>query len=135
MGYAPSSQAYPPEYGQQMASGYGPGEPIYQKIMSALVVDSEVTPTYTAAGTYGPATEYYPQTLHSQRYDPSSMYMEGNATPNSYPSDGCKGSMSRNIIGSVVGSAAFLTEPEPNQREGIWFVLQDLSVRLEGDYW
>lgn len=36
------------------------------------------------------------------------------------------------MIGSVAASAFCLNDTE--DREGIWFVLQDLSVRLEGSY-
>ena len=36
----------------------------------------------------------------------------------------------RNLIGSLVASAFKLTDTE--QKEGVWFILQDLSVRTEG---
>lgn len=38
----------------------------------------------------------------------------------------------RNLIGSLSASAFRLTDPD--DRIGIWFVLQDLSVRTEGDF-
>ena len=36
----------------------------------------------------------------------------------------------RNLIGSLVASAFKLTDTD--QKEGVWFILQDLSVRTEG---
>ena len=38
----------------------------------------------------------------------------------------------RNLIGSLSASAFKLTDP--NGKVGIWFVLQDLSVRTEGNF-
>lgn len=40
------------------------------------------------------------------------------------------GMYTRNLIGSLVTSAARLIDD--NEKDGIWFVLQDLSVRTEG---
>jgi len=42
------------------------------------------------------------------------------------------GMFTRNLIGSLAASAFRLTDP--NDRIGIWFVLQDLSVRTEGHF-
>jgi len=42
------------------------------------------------------------------------------------------GMFTRNLIGSLSASAFRLTDPD--DRIGIWFVLQDLSVRTEGDF-
>lgn len=42
------------------------------------------------------------------------------------------GMFTRNLIGSLACSAFRLTDP--NDRIGIWFVLQDLSVRTEGNF-
>ena len=42
------------------------------------------------------------------------------------------GMFTRNLIGSLAASAFRLTDP--NDRIGIWFVLQDLSVRTEGTF-
>jgi hypothetical protein len=43
---------------------------------------------------------------------------------------GQQGMFTRNLIGSLTASANRLTDP--NDKLGIWFVLQDLSVRSEG---
>lgn len=42
------------------------------------------------------------------------------------------GMFTRNLIGSLAASAFRLTDP--NDKLGIWFVLQDLSVRTEGNF-
>lgn len=42
------------------------------------------------------------------------------------------GSRVRNLIGSLAASAFRLTDPE--DRVGIWFILQDMSVRTEGTF-
>lgn len=46
----------------------------------------------------------------------------GTASPN--------GMYTRNLIGSLAASASRLTDP--TDKIGIWFILQDLSVRTEG---
>jgi hypothetical protein len=43
-----------------------------------------------------------------------------------------QGMYTRNLIGSLAASAFRLTDPD--DRIGIWFVLQDLSVRTEGNF-
>lgn len=105
---------------------------------------SQAPSSYPTNGTYGPPQQYYPQqgyrpdqgivTLPSQRYDSvSSMgsYVD-NGPSVSYVHDQYKGALNRNLIGSVAASAFCLTDTADH--EGIWFVLQDLSVRLEGTY-
>lgn len=43
-----------------------------------------------------------------------------------------QGMFTRNLIGSLAASAFRLADTE--ERIGIWFVLQDLSVRTEGPF-
>lgn len=43
-----------------------------------------------------------------------------------------QGMFTRNLIGSLAASAFRLTDN--NDKIGIWFVLQDLSVRTEGNF-
>ncbi len=43
-----------------------------------------------------------------------------------------QGMFTRNLIGSLAASAFRLTDP--NDKIGIWFILQDLSVRTEGNF-
>lgn len=42
------------------------------------------------------------------------------------------GMFTRNLIGSLSASAFKLTDPQ--NKLGIWFILQDLSVRTEGSF-
>lgn len=42
------------------------------------------------------------------------------------------GMFTRNLIGSLAASAFRLSDPD--DKIGIWFVLQDLSVRTEGNF-
>lgn len=48
------------------------------------------------------------------------------------PIPNATGMYTRNLIGSLSASAFRLTDP--NDKNGIWFVLQDLSVRTEGTF-
>jgi hypothetical protein len=48
------------------------------------------------------------------------------------PGQGQAGMFTRNLIGSLCASAARLADP--SDRIGIWFVLQDLSIRTEGSF-
>lgn len=48
------------------------------------------------------------------------------------PIPAATGMFTRNLIGSLSASAFRLTDP--NDKSGIWFVLQDLSVRTEGNF-
>jgi len=43
-----------------------------------------------------------------------------------------QGMFTRNLIGSLAASAFRLTDPQ--DKIGIWFILQDLSVRTEGNF-
>ena len=94
---------------------------------------------------YAPPSPYYPgaeyptniPTLPSQGpvnpYGrmPSTMdpnYRMGVMVAGSQPS----GMFTRNLIGSTTVSAFRLTDPD--DKIGIWFILQDLSVRTEGHF-
>jgi hypothetical protein len=48
------------------------------------------------------------------------------------PANPPQGMFTRNLIGSLSASAFRLSDP--NEKIGIWFVLQDLSVRTEGSF-
>ena len=70
-------------------------------------------------GGYGPPQVFSPHDLPiAQR-----IAMQG-----SQPS----GMFTRNLIGSLAASAFRLTDPL--EKIGIWFILQDLSVRTEGNF-
>jgi hypothetical protein len=94
--------------------------------------------SYPPNGTYGPPQQFFPQHqapgLIAPRYDSNGSamgYVEAGG-PSVYIHDQYKGALNRNLIGSVSASAFGLTDT--TDREGVWFVLQDLSVRLEGTY-
>ena len=89
---------------------------------------------------YAPANQYYPNQgmpvgqLPSNaaamgQYPPTSPgYGDMTRVSNSQP----QGMFTRNLIGSLAASAFRLTDN--NDKIGIWFVLQDLSVRTEGNF-
>jgi hypothetical protein len=111
-----------------------------------------VATNYPQGGTsYGPAQQYYPHqnyrseggitSLPSQSMAPYSR----NGMPPGYgpdetamsraigqPVDQRGGMFTRNLIGSLAASAFKLSDT--NDRLGIWFILQDLSVRTEGAF-
>lgn len=92
------------------------------------------SPSYPPNGTYGPPQQYFPahQSMPAPRYDSVvGGYVDGPSTPASHVNEH-KTPWSRNLIGSVAASAFCLNDTK--KQEGIWFVLQDLSVRLEGKY-
>lgn len=70
---------------------------------------------------------YYPGMQHSpgpagQQAPPQSQQAPPQQTPS--------GMFTRNLIGSLSASAFKLTDPD--NKIGVWFILQDLSVRTEG---
>ncbi|KAK2755135.1 Velvet complex subunit ryp3 [Emmonsiellopsis sp. PD_33] len=109
LAYAP---AYPPYYGGQGGYNPHPGYPYPQG-----APDSYYQPMGAAGGYYPPGTPTHP--LAPQSAIPSHL---SSAT----------GMFTRNLIGSLSASAFRLTDP--NGKIGIWFVLQDLSVRTEGTF-
>ncbi|EFY89394.1 VelB [Metarhizium acridum CQMa 102] len=111
-------------------------------------------PSYPSNGSYGPPQQYFP---HHQSYRPEgnvvSLPSQSNVSP--YTRNGSTGStgyvqdhnplarmamvggqpqgmFTRNLIGSLAASAFRLSDT--HDRIGIWFVLQDLSVRTEGPF-
>ncbi|EEA24905.1 hypothetical protein TMatcc_008006 [Talaromyces marneffei ATCC 18224] len=60
-------------------------------------------------------------------------YYQGGMQPNLSPQSAAPGGMfTRNLIGSLSASAFRLTDPD--NKIGVWFILQDLSVRTEGTF-
>lgn len=142
-------QDYPPQ------SGF-PQSTLCRLLNSHHPFDLELTvavsPSYPPNNSYGPAQQYYPQ---QQQYRPGQglapLPSQANIAP--YSRDGAPigygqdqgsstrmamaggqptGMFSRNLIGSLVSTAFRLNDE--NDRIGIWFVLQDLSVRTEGAF-
>jgi len=102
---------------------------------------------------YGPPSSSYNQGYQSQngggygqQQQSQSMYYNQPPQPSNYQSAEMamgpgrpltaqttpQGMYTRNLIGSLAASAFRLTDPD--DRIGIWFVLQDLSVRTEGNF-
>lgn len=80
----------------------------------------------TYSNQYGQPVAYQPQ-----------YYPGGQVPPPMSPaapsvSSGPGGMFTRNLIGSLSASAFRLTDPE--NKIGVWFILQDLSVRTEGTF-
>ncbi|KAK2609039.1 Velvet complex subunit 2 [Conoideocrella luteorostrata] len=109
---------------------------------------------YPPNGSYGPPQQYFP---HHQPYrsdggvtplpsqtSVSGYSRNGSSTATGYVQDHNslarmamvggqpQGMFTRNLIGSLAASAFRLSDTE--DRIGIWFVLQDLSVRTEGPF-
>lgn len=152
-------QGYPqaaPPYGQGPQPGYqceylSDGHAIYRSqehkepldkagYPRAAVLTLTYLAPYMAPHGYAPANQYYPNQgmpvgqLPSNaaamgQYPPTSPgYGDMTRVSNSQP----QGMFTRNLIGSLAASAFRLTDN--NDKIGIWFVLQDLSVRTEGNF-
>ncbi|KAK6841333.1 hypothetical protein PG987_002193 [Apiospora arundinis] len=113
-GFAPPSQPPSSYGGEQYGHGYGqaPNGYAYQGHVGQYPVPSNVQSVPSQNG----YSNRYPQDLTPQRANSL-------ATPPN-------GMYTRNLIGSLVTSANRLLDPE--DKFGIWFILQDLSVRTEG---
>jgi hypothetical protein len=122
-GYAPNTngaQSYPPQNGYSQAQS----QPVYYTTGSGI----------HAAGAqnidYPPPQQQVPS--HSQygarQYPGSDIPIHRVPVSSTAP----QGMFTRNLIGSLAASAFRLTDPD--DRIGIWFVLQDLSVRTEGTF-
>ena len=84
---------------------------------------------------YPTATPPYYNETYGQRMHPATgNYIDHNSyyppTQQPPPQQPTGGMFTRNLIGSLSASAFRLTDPD--DRIGVWFILQDLSVRTEG---
>jgi hypothetical protein len=124
-----------PSISTAMASSYPP--PPAQNI-------SPTYPTY-AQNTYGQAVGYPPNSYYGagpQMYqnaypnpqNPYYPYYGGHMpmSPATQPAAGPGGMFTRNLIGGLSASAFRLTDPD--NKIGVWFIMQDLSVRTEGTF-
>jgi Velvet factor len=120
-GYAPTTNgAYPPQ------NGYSQAQPqtVYYTTGSGI----------HAAGAQGidfpPPQQQIPShnQYGSRQFSGSEMPIQRVPVSSTAP----QGMFTRNLIGSLAASAFRLTDPD--DRIGIWFVLQDLSVRTEGTF-
>ncbi len=111
----PNGSQYPPQ------SGYSqqPPQQPYYPVTSGAAIHAGISADYPQSQ-YGARPSYsQPENPHQQSRAPGN-----NSTP--------QGMFTRNLIGSLAASAFRLTDPK--ERIGIWFVLQDLSVRTEGNF-
>ncbi|KAI1057893.1 hypothetical protein LB506_000019 [Fusarium annulatum] len=133
-------QSLPPSresgYGQSQGMNYGQDypPPVQQSYGQA--------PSYPPSSSYGPPQQYYPR--HSGYSAEPSAPPPGAPFRNGYGQDQNaltrmavvggqpQGMFTRNLIGSLAASAFRLEDTEG--QSGIWFVLQDLSVRTEGTF-
>lgn len=124
--YGPSGQqsypvAYPSSSSSYAAAAPSPQQPHQQQ-------PYPVHPQYTQ--------QQHPQDQQHPYYHP--QYYGGGYAPVLAPQPvvaaqhQAPGSLTRNLIGSVCASAFRLTDP--GNKLGIWFILQDLSVRTEGSF-
>ncbi|KEZ44234.1 hypothetical protein SAPIO_CDS3176 [Scedosporium apiospermum] len=127
-----SQYGIPPGYGQA-PSPYGQGpQPGYPQS------------PYMPPNAYSPATQYYPQGDFRSNMGPvpqlpsnTAMGHYGATSPgygdlSRMGHNQPQGMFTRNLIGSLAASAFRLIDS--NDKIGIWFVLQDLSVRTEGHF-
>jgi len=114
---------YPPQNGNQ----YPPQNGYSQPSPGGYYSSSGGMHTPIAADYPPPSQQQYSARSYSQpdiaHQQPPRM-AQNNGTP--------QGMFTRNLIGSLAASAFRLTDPD--DRIGIWFVLQDLSVRTEGNF-
>lgn len=79
---------------------------------------------------YAPAAPSAPQ---GGAYYGGAYYQGGMQSANLSPQTAApEGMFTRNLIGSLSASAFRLTDPD--NKIGVWFILQDLSVRTEGTF-
>jgi hypothetical protein len=83
-----------------------------QRQQQAMMTGSSAPPVY--------APQHYPQPTVMQ------------ATTIPIPITSTHGMFTKNLIGSLCANATKLTDPEG--KPGYWFILQDLSVRTEGNF-
>ncbi|KAK4233527.1 velvet factor-domain-containing protein [Achaetomium macrosporum] len=125
LGYS-QQMAYPPP--GQVVSPYGMQQPYAQGFVSPN------------GASYQPPNQYYPQPelqglnqLVTSPYGPPRVYdpqFGGMSQRMSISGNPPSGMFTRNLIGSLAASAFRLQDPQ--DKIGIWFILQDLSVRTEG---
>lgn len=138
--------AYPPEYAGQ---SYHQGILLFNSaVIHRQLIHMTANNAYRPGGTYAPPTQHYPQHQGYRHDQPMPMLNNGHHSRNPSvsehgPEQGAmsrtsgsgsqpQGMFTRNLIGSVAVSAFNLCDAE--EKRGIWFVLQDLSVRTEGNF-
>ncbi|KAI5820777.1 velvet factor [Pyronema omphalodes] len=129
----PHPQAHHPHHPQQQHPGYS--QITYQGYPPAQSPHPPAQQQPPAPQGYYPPTQQQPQngpgyggyqnTMQVAAASPQQQMPSGPMPPQT-PS----GMFTRNLIGSLSASAFKLTDPD--NKIGVWFILQDLSVRTEG---
>jgi hypothetical protein len=114
-----------------------------QRLTIALEITASAA--YPPSGTYGPPQQFFPQhqAFRSEIGGPSATQTsmssfrgyvqdQNSLTRMAVVGGQPQGMFTRNLIGSLAASAFRLADT--SERMGIWFVLQDLSVRTEGPF-
>ncbi|KAI9809701.1 MAG: hypothetical protein M1825_000133 [Sarcosagium campestre] len=117
------SSSYPPPPPQQTQYSFPQGQPQYPQAYQPM-------PTHPGYPTH-PSLFFPPasaSTVTSGGYYGAPGPTPYAATPLAPPS----GMFTRNLIGSLSASAFKLADPD--NKLGVWFILQDLSVRTEGTF-
>ncbi|KAK2009942.1 developmental regulator VelB [Colletotrichum eremochloae] len=136
---AQSMQTYSqmmPSYGSA-PMGYGQQQPPPQQHMMpgyGMASGSSYPPAYQSSNPqFAPPTQYFPQHANPAPV-PSQADMAYGAHRQSLSMAASQpqGMFTRNLIGSTASSAFKLNDPEDHV--GIWFIMQDLSVRTEGHF-
>jgi hypothetical protein len=128
-----TSSSYPPPPQQSISPTYPPyGQNPYGQQMGY----PGVNPYYGGGQAMGYANPYSanPQAAY---YGGGGGYYAHQGLPQSNLSPAAQtpapvGMFTRNLIGSLSASAFRLTDPD--NKIGVWFILQDLSVRTEGTF-
>jgi hypothetical protein len=122
-GYAPTTNGapqYPPQ------NGYSQPPPQQMYYAQPQIHGGQPNMEYPMGSQ--PLASHQGMTYGARPYGSADMGMQRMPVNTTPPG----GMFTRNLIGSLAASAFRLTDP--NDRIGIWFVLQDLSVRTEGNF-
>lgn len=130
--YPPPPQTLSPTYATYPQYGTGAGQTTATYPMNSYY-GGNTQMTYPMSYSGSPQTPYYPQyyTGGSQVPPATATASLSPATTTIQPMSSA-GMFTRNLIGSLSASAFRLTDP--CNRIGVWFILQDLSVRTEGTF-
>lgn len=128
------SSSYPPPPQTPPAYSYPQSQPQYQTSYTqplALQAPQHAYPSSASPG--GSQPGYYQQPGPGGSLTPTGYYQQApNPPPPAAQAPAPSGMFTRNLIGSLSASAFRLTDPE--NKVGVWFILQDLSVRTEGTF-
>ncbi|PSR90447.1 velvet factor-domain-containing protein [Coniella lustricola] len=126
--YPPSHPSQMPMYGQPPSTMSPYGAQQYGQAVSNYppVANGYGQPPYGYGGDFAPM--YRPP----QAYEPNAMAAPQRISMSGPSSGSVQGMFTRNLIGNCAGSAFRLQDTK--EQTGIWFVMQDLSVRTEGSF-